>query len=261
MISDMLVHVLNCGIFHFPSEVRRVMERLQAYVDRKGLRGLGALMIARAYMLSRYSGVCRLPSAHWVDEWFLALLNLSDIHVPALEWAVREATGKARLDLYQTDYRRAVDYWITFITSWWRFPLFNGTLGGISSIPLILASPAFWSYIIGHFTGLRYFLPHTLAEVEEGPLFYEGWASAYKFCGIPFVSPSVYGTEGHPGPAIADLSNTLPPRITVAAQMEHLRAIVRLYEKFIKREKMTEEYRLSRIPFTPAGLLASPKTD
>lgn len=152
-IADLLVNALDLGMFHFPSQVGEVIQRLGPEMNRNVLRGTAPLMIARAFILRRYQGVLRLPSGQWLDEWFPALLGrpMRPEQVELARDAVR--VRKTALD-FEVDYRRAYIEWSRFLYIWFRFPLFGGTLGGILSIPLWLLSPAPYAYLYTFVTSL-----------------------------------------------------------------------------------------------------------
>jgi hypothetical protein len=133
-------HLMNLGFIVFPNQGLEMVKRLGGDLRRFP----PSLALASAYMRSRLSGVCRLPSSAWPDGWFLLL------HGPEV---LRSAVATVDLGWlndfsYQSTLAfrgRALCQLKSFPLSWFRFPLFNGTLGGILSIPLLLISPAPWA--------------------------------------------------------------------------------------------------------------------
>jgi len=152
-IADLLVHVLDLGLVDFPNQVREILVRLGPEMNRKALRGTGRMLVARAFVLRRFQGVCRIPSANWQDEWFRSLLG-PQIPGGELKFTASILEQLEALRRYEGDLRRAVLNWARFYFTWFRTPLFNGTLGGILSIPLVIVSPAFWTYLLAYVSAL-----------------------------------------------------------------------------------------------------------
>jgi hypothetical protein len=135
-------HLIDLGFIVFPSQGIEMVKRL--WVDLR--RFPPSLLLASAYMRSRLSGVCRLPSSSWPDEWFRLLhgpeVLRSAVRTVDLAW-VTDFSYQASLAFRG----RALRALKTFTISWFRYPVFKGTLGGILSIPLLLISPAFWAHL------------------------------------------------------------------------------------------------------------------
>lgn len=162
LIADLLVHALNLGIVRFPREVRNVIERLRPMLNRKGLRGMVRPMIIRAFVLRRFEGVSRNPSpALLADNWFPSLLG-SHFPVSVLKnfeveiWAETLVSGAGFFNP-EREIRHTIQSIGDFIHNWIRFPVLKGTLGGFVSWPLILFTPAFWSYIRIYWEGLHFY--------------------------------------------------------------------------------------------------------
>nr|QDH88021.1 MAG: RNA-dependent RNA polymerase [Mitovirus sp.] len=152
LVADLLVHVIDLGFLPFPNQVREILQRLKPQLSKSLMRD-ELLVIARAYVLRRYQGVSRLPSASWQDEWFLSLLGLS-VPVTSLLTSLQVLLRINSIGAFEADCRRALIQFDHFTRNWWRIPLFEGTLGGILSIPLIVMSPAFWSYFLTYLSSL-----------------------------------------------------------------------------------------------------------
>jgi hypothetical protein len=229
LLADLLVHVLNLGLFQFPSQVRQAIRRSAGFfLSSREVRGVSArLLVVRAFALRRYHGVCRLPSAsNWSDEWCLSLLSgaYSDI---ALAWAVSELVHRTAARLYESDYRRAIKATVNFFTNWWRYPLFQGARGGFLSLPLVILSPAFWSHIRYLFAANRFFWvrisarltargvgPSPDVQIALWPFYKEGQEN--------IRDPDRYGSEALPGPPIADLDGVELPVQSLDKIMEDI---------------------------------------
>jgi hypothetical protein len=144
---DLWVHILDFGFILFPNQLLKVIANLSSDVNRKPFTAIdspwiGIAVIARVFMLSRIrEGVVLRP--RFVDEWYRAILG-DAVYGPLLDKVVR-GTEFVKFSLSRkTENRRAWSELKLFTTSWWRFALFSGTLGGVLSIPLLMLSPAFW---------------------------------------------------------------------------------------------------------------------
>nr|QDH87234.1 MAG: RNA-dependent RNA polymerase [Mitovirus sp.] len=144
---DVWVHILDFGFILFPNQLLKVIANLSSDVCRKPFTAIndpliGMAVIARVFILSRLrEGVVLRP--RFVDEWYRAILG-DAVYGPLLDKVVRTAEFLKLSAARKTDNRRAWSELKLFTTSWWRFSLFSGILGGVLSIPLLMLSPAFW---------------------------------------------------------------------------------------------------------------------
>jgi len=133
---NLFSHLMDLGFIVFPSQGLEMVGRLGSDLRRFP----GSLLLASAYMRSRLSGVCRLPSSAWPDEWFRLLhgpeVLRSAVRTVDLAW-MEKVFHRAAL----TFRGRALCALKSFTISWYRYPVFKGVLGGILSIPLLLISP------------------------------------------------------------------------------------------------------------------------
>jgi len=137
---NLFTHLMDLGLIVFPSQGLEMVKRIG--VDLR--RFPPSLLLASAYMRSRVSGVCRLPSALWPEEWFRLLhgpeVARSTVRTVDLGW-VTQGSLRACVSFRG----RALMQWKTFQLTWYRYPLFKGTLAGIFSIPLLMISPGPWA--------------------------------------------------------------------------------------------------------------------
>jgi len=139
---DLFSHLMDLGFIVFPNQGLELGRRLVA-----SLRSVPVSMIlASAYMRSRLSGACCIPSSQWPDEWFHVLHGF-EIDRSAVATAENALYSDKAVQAAEDFYGRALQATKTFLLTWIRYPLFKGALGGLLSIPLLLISPAFWAQL------------------------------------------------------------------------------------------------------------------
>lgn len=231
LIADLLVHVLDLGLIHFPNQVREILGRLSAEMNRKVLRGTEKALVARAYILRRYQGVCRLPSANWQDEWFRALLGPQISHVD-LRFNVKILEQIESIRGFEGDARRALLGWARFTSSWYRYPLWEGTLGGLLSIPLLIVSPGFWVYVHSYVNALS-----RLDEIGR-PLFWDilsaslgiswwGLLNRLPELNFSYGTDSLYSPNPVPIPEMDLVQVRRPPLSDMLQYVEHLNFLIK----------------------------------
>jgi len=140
---NLFTHLMNLGFVVFPYQGLEMVKRLGSDLRRFP----PSIVLASAYVRSRLSGACRLPSSAWPDEWFRLLhgskVQASTVATVDTAW-LTESVQQACLVFRG----RALSQLQAYLSSWYRYPLFKGTLGGILSIPLLLISPAAWSHLL-----------------------------------------------------------------------------------------------------------------
>jgi len=140
---NLFSHLMNLGFIVFPNQGLEMGRRLGTALRSLPIR----MILASAYMRSRLSGVCCIPSSAWPDDWF-RVLHGSEISRAAVATAEHAIFSKAAVDAAENFYGRALQQLKTFLLSEWiRYPLFKGALGGLLSIPLLLISPAIWAQL------------------------------------------------------------------------------------------------------------------
>jgi len=140
---NLFQHLMDLGFIVFPNQGLEMGRRLGSALRRLPVR----MVLASAYMRSRLSGVCCIPSSAWPDDWF-RVLHGSEISRAAVATAEHAIFSKAAVDAAENFYGRALQQLKTFLLfEWVRYPLFKGALGGLLSIPLVLISPAFWAQL------------------------------------------------------------------------------------------------------------------
>jgi hypothetical protein len=140
---DLFSHLMDLGFIVFPNQGLEMGRRLGRSLASIPVR----MILASAYMRSRLSGVCCIPSSAWPDDWF-RVLHGTEIARAAVATAEHAIFANKAVKAAESFYDRALDEMKTFLLfQWVRYPLFKGALGGFLSIPLVLISPAYWAQL------------------------------------------------------------------------------------------------------------------
>jgi hypothetical protein len=140
---DLFSHLMDLGFIVFPNQGLEMGRRLGRSLASIPVR----MILASAYMRSRLSGVCCVPSSAWPDDWF-RVLHGTEIARAAVATAEHAIFANKAVKAAESFYDRALDEMKTFLLfQWVRYPLFKGALGGFLSIPLVLISPAYWAQL------------------------------------------------------------------------------------------------------------------
>lgn len=208
---NLFSHLMDLGLIVFPSQGLEMVKRVG--VDLK--RFPPSLLLASAYMRSRVSGVCRLPSAFWADEWF-RLLHGPEVAPSTVATVDVGWMTEASLQACVSFRGRALMQWKAFQLSWFRYPLFKGTLAGIFSIPLLMISPGPWAQF--------YALCVALVEVSRDysalrleSLISKEWGNTRIIGRDPIPVPFEFSP-----PALPQLEFDLDPSVNTRAAIEAL---------------------------------------